>query len=102
MYTYVVIHMNRCHTSLTRANIIGFEYNGGENDGIYLSVAGLSLKGTSVHKQTLCGQTAGGLGCGEMGEKTERGKRLGAVSESGRSVSGCGTIIPLRGVAVVF
>lgn len=29
----------------------------------------------SVHKQTLCDQTTGGLGCGESGGKTEQERR---------------------------
>lgn len=31
----------------------------------FICIFGLSLKSTFVHKQTLCGQTTGGLGCGE-------------------------------------
>lgn len=56
-----------------------------------------------MHKQTLCGQTTGGLGCGEKrGGKEQERKVRG--SESGRSMflSGCKTVILLKGVAAVF
>lgn len=56
-----------------------------------------------MHRQTLCGQGTGGLGCGEGrgGKKQERKVR---GSESGRSMflPGCKTVILLKGVAVVF
>lgn len=64
-----------------------------------------------MHKQTLCGQTAGGLGCGEKGgesgsKKKEKEKRKGGkgqrVKVGGVCLSGCGTVIQPRGVAVVF
>lgn len=42
---------------------------------VYLCVSGPGFKGTSVHKQTLCGQTAGGLGCGEKGGESGREKK---------------------------
>lgn len=49
----------------------------------FICIFGLSLKGTFVHKQTLCGQTAGGSGCGERrGGKEQERKVRG--SESGR------------------
>lgn len=46
---------------------------------------GLSLKATSVHKQTLCGQTTGGLGCGERRGGKEQERKLKGT-ESGRSM----------------
>ena len=43
------------------------------------------------------------LDVGKSGEEQGARKRgEWAVSENGRSVSGCGTVIPLRGAVVVF
>lgn len=46
----------------------------GESCTLWQCLSATILKGKFVHKQTLCGQTAGGLGCRESwGKKEVRG-----------------------------
>lgn len=55
-----------------------------------------------MHKQTLCGQTASGLGCGERRGGKEQERKVRVVKVGGVCLPGCETVILLKGVAAVF
>lgn len=56
-----------------------------------------------MHKQTLCGQTTGGLGCGERRGGREQERKVRGRGKWEECVfTGRETVIPSEGAAAVF